>query len=38
VGDPQVKTYTVGEGELKNVVIAPQRRNARAREEMEQTG
>jgi spoIIIJ-associated protein len=30
VGDPQVKTYTIGDGELKNVVIAPQRRNARA--------
>jgi spoIIIJ-associated protein len=30
VNDPQVKTYTIGDGELKNVVIAPQRRNARA--------
>jgi spoIIIJ-associated protein len=38
VGDPQVKTFTVGDGELKNVVIAPQRRNARAREETEQRG
>jgi spoIIIJ-associated protein len=26
-GDSQVKTYTVGDGELKSVVIAPQRRN-----------
>jgi spoIIIJ-associated protein len=25
-GDPDVKTYTVGEGELKSVVIAPQRK------------
>ena len=30
VEDPQIKTYTVGEGDLKSVVIAPQRRNARA--------
>jgi spoIIIJ-associated protein len=30
VGDPQVKTYTVGEGDLKTVVIAPQRRNSRS--------
>jgi spoIIIJ-associated protein len=30
VDDPQVKTYTVGEGELKSVVIAPVRRNSRA--------
>lgn len=29
VADPQVKTFTVGEGDLKSVVIAPQRRNAR---------
>jgi spoIIIJ-associated protein len=35
VGDPDVKTYTVGEGELKTVVIAPQRRNSRTREETE---
>lgn len=35
VGDPQVKTYTVGEGDLKSVVIAPQRR-ARAPEAAEQ--
>ncbi len=28
-GDPQVRTYTVGEGELKNVVIAPQKRSNR---------
>ena len=27
-GDSQVKTYTVGDGELKTVVIAPQRRSA----------
>jgi spoIIIJ-associated protein len=27
VGDPQVKTYTVGDGDLKSVVIAPQRRS-----------
>lgn len=26
-GDPDVKTYTIGEGELKHVVIAPQRRS-----------
>jgi spoIIIJ-associated protein len=26
-GDSQVKTYTIGDGELKTVVIAPQRRN-----------
>ena len=26
-GDPEVKTYTIGEGELKQVVIAPQRRS-----------
>jgi spoIIIJ-associated protein len=38
VGDPQVKTYTIGDGELKSVVIAPQRRNARANEETERTG
>ena len=38
VGDPQVKTFTIGDGELKNVVIAPQRRNARVAEEMEQRG
>jgi len=25
--DPQVKTYTIGEGDLKSVVIAPQRRS-----------
>jgi spoIIIJ-associated protein len=25
-GDPDVKTYTIGEGELKSVVIAPQRK------------
>jgi spoIIIJ-associated protein len=35
VGDPQVKTYTVGEGDLKSVVIAPQRR-ARTPETAEQ--
>ena len=29
VSDPQVKTYTIGEGDLKTVVIAPQHRNAR---------
>jgi spoIIIJ-associated protein len=38
VGDPQVKTYTVGEGDLKNVVIAPQRRNARTADRTEQEG
>jgi spoIIIJ-associated protein len=38
VGDPQVKTYTIGDGELKNVVIAPQRKNARVPEETEQRG
>lgn len=38
VGDPQVKTFTIGDGELKNVVIAPQRRNARVAEETEQKG
>jgi spoIIIJ-associated protein len=27
-GDSQIKTYTVGDGELKTVVIAPQRRNS----------
>jgi spoIIIJ-associated protein len=27
--DPQIKTYTVGEGDLKNVVISPARRNIR---------
>ena len=27
--DPQIKTYTVGEGDLKNVVISPARRNMR---------
>ncbi len=36
VGDPQVKTYTVGDGDLKSVVIAPQRRGARATEAAEQ--
>jgi spoIIIJ-associated protein len=36
VGDPQVKTYTVGDGDLKSVVIAPQRRSARATEAAEQ--
>lgn len=36
VGDPQVKTYTVGDGDLKSVVIAPQRRGARAPEAAEQ--
>ena len=35
VGDPQVKTYTVGEGDLKSVIIAPQRR-ARTPEAAEQ--
>ena len=35
VGDPQVKTYTVGDGDLKSVVIAPQRRNARSTETAE---
>jgi spoIIIJ-associated protein len=35
VGDPQVKTYTIGDGDLKSVVIAPQRR-ARAPEAAEQ--
>jgi len=35
VGDPQVKTYTVGDGDLKSVVIAPQRR-ARTPEAAEQ--
>jgi spoIIIJ-associated protein len=29
VDDPQVKTFTIGEGELKTVVIAPVRRNSR---------
>lgn len=38
VGDPQVKTYTVGEGDVKNVVIAPQRRNSKSQEETEQRG
>jgi spoIIIJ-associated protein len=38
VGDPQVKTFTVGEGDVKNVVIAPQRRNSRSHEETEQRG
>jgi spoIIIJ-associated protein len=38
VGDPQVKTFTVGDGELKSVIIAPQRRNARTVEDTEQTG
>jgi spoIIIJ-associated protein len=38
VGDPQVKTFTIGDGELKNVVIAPQHRNARVPEEAEQKG
>lgn len=28
-GDSQVKTYTIGEGDLKSVVIAPQRRASR---------
>jgi len=28
--DPQVKTYTIGDGDLKNVVIAPQRRGSRS--------
>ena len=28
-GDPQVKTYTIGDGDLKSVVIAPQRRGGR---------
>ena len=36
VGDPEVKTYTVGDGDLKSVVIAPQRRNMKAAEEAEQ--
>ena len=35
VGDPQIKTYTVGDGDLKSVVIAPQRR-ARTPEAAEQ--
>lgn len=35
VGDPQVKTYTVGDGDLKSVVIAPERR-ARTPEAAEQ--
>jgi len=38
VGDPQVKTFTIGDGELKSVVIAPQRRNTRVPEEAEQKG
>ena len=38
VGDPQVKTYTVGDGDLKTVVIAPQRRNARGGEDTEHRG
>jgi spoIIIJ-associated protein len=38
VADPEVKTYTIGDGELKNVVIAPQRRNARASEDTEKRG
>jgi spoIIIJ-associated protein len=28
-GDPQIRTYTIGEGDLKSVVIAPQRRPGR---------
>lgn len=28
-GDPQVRTYTIGDGDLKSVVIAPQRRSGR---------
>jgi spoIIIJ-associated protein len=32
VADPQVKTYTVGDGDLKSVVIAPQRRGAQTSE------
>jgi spoIIIJ-associated protein len=35
VGDPQVRTFTIGDGELKNVVIAPQRKNSRGSEEAE---
>ena len=27
--DPDVRTYTVGDGDLKSVVIAPQRRSGR---------
>ena len=38
VGDPQVKTYTVGDGDLKTVVIAPQRRNAKGGEDTEYRG
>jgi spoIIIJ-associated protein len=38
VADPEVKTYTIGDGELKNVVIAPQRRNARPSDGTEQRG
>jgi spoIIIJ-associated protein len=38
VGDPQVKTYTVGDGDLKTVVIAPQRRNHRNGADTEQKG
>jgi spoIIIJ-associated protein len=38
VGDPQVKTFTIGDGELKTVVIALQRKNARVPEETEQKG
>ena len=38
VGDPPVKTYTVGDGDLKTVVIAPQRRNAKGGEDTEYRG
>jgi spoIIIJ-associated protein len=38
VADPQVKTYTVGEGDLKSVIIAPQRRNSKSDHDMEQAG